>query len=123
MLKYVYIIEDDPKNMKLFKAILKKMKNIEIKTAMEGKRGLEMIENGNPDLIILDIKLPGISGTKICQRLRKQNKFKDVPIIAVTAYAMNGDQERILKAGFNEYLTKPVKVNNFRKTINRYLEN
>lgn len=123
MSKYVYIIEDDPKNMKLFKAILKKVKNIEIKTAMEGKKGLEMIENGNPDLIILDIKLPEISGTKICQRLRKQKKFKDVPIIAVTAYAMNGDQERILKAGFNEYLTKPVKVNNFRKTINRYLEN
>lgn len=123
MLKYVYVIEDDPKNMKLFKAILRKVKNIEIKTAMEGKKGLEMIENGNPDLIILDIKLPEISGTKICQRLRKQKKFKDVPIIAVTAYAMNGDQERILKAGFNEYLTKPIKVNNFRKTINRYLEN
>jgi two-component system cell cycle response regulator DivK len=123
MLKYVYIIEDDPKNMKLFKAILKKVKKIEIKTAMEGKKGLEMIENGNPDLIILDIKLPEISGTEICKRLRKQKKFKDVPIIAVTAYAMNGDQERILKAGFNEYLTKPIKINNFRKTINRYLEN
>jgi two-component system, cell cycle response regulator DivK len=123
MLKYVYVIEDDPKNMKLFKAILKKVKNIEIKTAMEGKKGLEMIENGNPDLIILDIKLPEISGTKICQRLRKQKKFKDVPIIAVSAYAMKGDQERILKAGFNEYLTKPIKVKNFRKTINRYLEN
>jgi two-component system cell cycle response regulator DivK len=120
-MKNVYIVEDDSKNMKLFRAILNKFPEVSLFTGEEGDSGLELIKNGNPDLIILDIRLPKINGIEICKELRKIERFKHVPIIAVTAYAMKGDEERILAAGFDEYIEKPIRVKKFKETINRYL--
>jgi len=121
MPKKVYLIEDNEKNMKLFIAILKTMPDIEIFTEMEGDKGLDLIKSGDPDLIILDIQLPKISGIEICKELRTIDKFKKTPIIAVTAFAMKGDKDRILVGGFNQYISKPIKVSEFREVINKVL--
>ncbi len=121
MTKNVYVIEDNEKNMKLFRAILKLIPDLEIFEETRGDLGLELIKSGEPDLIILDIQLPEMSGIEICEELRKIEKFKSTPIIAVTSFAMKGDKERILSAGFNEYISKPIKVKEFRELVNSYI--
>jgi len=121
MTKNVYVVEDNEKNMKLFRAILKLIPGIKIFEETRGDTGLELIKTNDPDLIILDIQLPEISGIEICVELRKIEKFKETPIIAVTSFAMKGDKDRILSAGFNEYISKPIRVNEFRNLIKSYL--
>lgn len=120
-LKNVYVVEDNEKNMKLFRAILKLIPELKIYEESKGNLGLELIKSGNPDLIILDIQLPEMNGIEICSELRKMDKFKETPIIAVTSFAMKGDKERILKAGFNQYVSKPIKVQEFREIVKGYL--
>ena len=122
MTKPVYVIEDNEKNMKLFRAILKLIPDVEIFEETSGILGLELIKSGNPELIILDIQLPEMNGIDICIELRRNERFKDIPIIAVTSFAMKGDKERILSAGFNEYISKPIKVNEFRELVKEYLK-
>ncbi len=122
-MKNVYVIEDNEKNMKLFRAILKLIPNIEIFEETRGDLGFELIKSGNPDLVILDIQLPEMNGIEICTKLRKIPNFKDIPIIAVTSFAMKGDKERILEAGFNHYISKPIKVQDFRELVKQYLGN
>ncbi len=122
MTRNVYVIEDNEKNMKLFRAILKLIPNVEIFEETRGDLGLELIKTGNPDLVILDIQLPEMSGIDICTELRNIEKFREIPIIAVTSFAMKGDKDRILSAGFNEYISKPIKVNEFRELVNTYLK-
>jgi len=119
MVKKVYVVEDNEKNMKLFKAILKLIPDLEIFTETRGDLGLELIKSGDPDLIILDIQLPEISGLDMTRELRKIDRFKNVPIIAVTSFAMKGDKERILEAGVDKYVPKPIKVKDFRELIKR----
>jgi len=121
MVKNIYVVEDNEKNMKLFKAILKLIPNVEIFAEIRGDTGLELIKAGNPDLIILDIQLPEMSGIDICIELRKIEKFKKIPIIAVTSFAMKGDEERIMSAGFNKYIAKPIKVAEFRELVKSYI--
>jgi len=122
MTKNVYVIEDNEKNMKLFKAILNLIPNIQIFTETQGDSGLELIKSGNPDLIILDIQLPKLSGIDITKELRKIERFKSIPIIAVTSFAMKGDRERILKAGIDQYISKPIKVQEFREKVTEILK-
>ena len=121
-MKNVYVIEDNEKNMRLFRAILKLIPDIEIFEETRGDLGYELIKSGDPDLVILDIQLPEKNGIEICSDLRKFEKFKKVPIIAVTSFAMKGDKERILAAGFNQYTSKPIKVKEFRELVLSYLE-
>ncbi len=121
MTKNIYVIEDNEKNMKLFRAILNLIPEVVIFEEMRGDLGLELIKSGNPDLIVLDIQLPEISGIEICIELRKIEKFKNIPIIAVTSFAMKGDKDRILSAGFNEYVSKPIRVNEFRELVKKFL--
>lgn len=123
MNKNVYIVEDHEINMKLFRAILKGIPNVDLFEAISGDQGLEFIKSGEPDLIILDIQLPEINGIEICTELRKIEKFKELPIIAVTSFAMKYDKERILSAGFNAYISKPIKVAEFRELISRIIGN
>ena len=120
-MKTVYVIEDNEKNMKLFRAILKLIPNVEIFEETRGDLGYELIKAGNPDLIIIDIQLPKMNGIEICSNLRKIDKFKDVPMIAVTSFAMKGDKERILAAGFNHYISKPINVKEFRELVSQLL--
>ena len=122
MKKKIYIVEDNEKNLELFIAILGTMPNLEIYTSITGKEGLKLIQSKNPDLIILDIQLPDINGTDICKELRKLKKFKKTPIIAVTSFAMKGDKERIIEAGFDDYLSKPLKISIFREKIQNIID-
>ncbi len=117
MKKRVYLVEDNEKNMKLFKAVLNTMPDIEVIAETHGGRAFESLKSDTPDLIILDIQLPEMSGIDICKELRKLEKYKNIPIIAVTSFAMKGDKERILKAGFDTYIPKPININDFRKTV------
>ncbi|MHA1645990.1 MAG: response regulator [Promethearchaeota archaeon] len=122
MKKKIFIVEDNEKNLELFIAVLGTMPNLEIYTSITGKEGLELIQCNNPDIVILDIQLPDISGTDICRAIRKIKKFKTTPIIAVSSFAMKGDKERILEAGFDYYLSKPLKISNFREKIKEFLK-
>jgi two-component system cell cycle response regulator DivK len=119
--KKIYIVEDNEKNLELFVAVLGTMPNLEIFTSITGKEGLKLIKSKNPDVILLDIQLPDISGTDICRELRKLKNFKKTPIIAVSSFAMKGDKERILDAGFNDYISKPLEIKNFREKIQKSL--
>lgn len=121
MKKRVYLVEDNEKNMKLFKAVLNTMLDIEVIAEIHGSRAFEFLKADCPDLIILDIQLPEMSGIDICTELRKLEKYKNIPIIAVTSFAMKGDKERILKAGFDTYISKPININDFRKTVKNVL--
>jgi len=122
MTKNVYVIEDNEKNMKLFRAILNLIPEIAIFEEIRGDTGLDLIKSGNPDLVILDIQLPELSGIEICIELRKIEKFKNTPIIAVTSFAMKGDKDRILSAGFSKYISKPIRVSDFRELVKNYLD-
>ncbi len=121
MNRNIYVVEDNEKNMKLFRAILKLIPDIQLYEETRGDLGLELIKSGNPDLVILDIQLPEMSGIEICLELRKIEKFKKIPIIAVTSFAMKGDKERIMSAGFDEYISKPIKVAEFRELVTQRL--
>ena len=121
MMNNVYVIEDNEKSMKLFRAILKLIPGIGIFEETRGDLGFELIKSGDPNLIILDIQLPEMSGIDICMKLREIEKFKNIPIIAVTSFAMKGDKERILQAGFDEYISKPIRVSEFREVVMKYI--
>jgi len=120
-MKHVYIVEDNETNLKLFRAILKHVPDITVVEETRGDLGFELIKSGNPDLVILDIQLSEMNGIEICSELKKIDKFKDIPFIAVTSFAMKGDKERILSAGFNRYLSKPIRVQEFRELIKTLL--
>ena len=122
MSKQIYIVEDNRKNMELFIAVLETLPDLKIFTATKGKEGLELIKSGNPDIIILDIQLPDISGTEICKELRKIERFKTTPIIAVSSLAMKGDKEMIMEAGFDNYMSKPLIIKDFRESIQNLLK-
>ena len=121
-MKKIVIIEDNKKNLELFKAVLGMIQNLEISAKENGKEGLKLIISEEPDIILLDIQLPDINGTEICKELRKMDKFKNTPIIAVTSFAMKGDKDRIIEAGFNDYVSKPLNIIDFRKKIQSIVE-
>ena len=121
-MKKIIIVEDNRKNLELFKAVLGMIPNLEILAKENGKDGLELIKSEEPDIILLDIQLPDMKGTDICKELRKMKKFFNTPIIAVTSFAMKGDKERIVEAGFNDYVSKPLNILEFRKKIQNIIE-
>ncbi|NOR87993.1 MAG: response regulator, partial [Bacteroidales bacterium] len=118
-LAQVLIIEDHPDNMTSIKAILHGQ--YEIFEAIDGEQGLAKIQSLLPDLILLDISLPKISGEEILEIIKADNKTKDIPVIVVTAMAMKGDQERFIKAGSSGYISKPIDgeklLNEIRKHV------
>lgn len=105
--KTILVVEDNPKNMRLMRMILS-ANGYDVLEATDGEEGLKMAQEGRPDLIVLDIQLPKMEGTEVAKRLRAMPEFDGIPLIALTAYAMKGDQERILEAGFDSYMSKPI---------------
>lgn len=103
-------IEDNPANLRLVQKILARRKDIEFLEAVNGETGLLVAEARLPDLILLDINLPGIDGFEVLRLLQENPRTQNIPVIALSANAMNRDVERGKEAGFNEYLTKPVEV-------------
>jgi len=118
----VLYIEDNPANMKLVTRIISLRSNTEVLKASEPFTGLEMASKHQPDLILLDINLPGIDGYEVLKRLRQQESTQNIPVIAVSANAMKKDIERGLAAGFNDYITKPIDINALLHSVDRILE-
>jgi CheY-like chemotaxis protein len=107
MVKRALVIEDNENNMELMTFILETNGYKTIR-ASTGQQGIELALKEKPDFILLDIQLPDIMGTEVLQMIRESEKGQNIPIIAVTSYAMAGDRERMLTAGCNGYIEKPI---------------
>ena len=116
----ILIAEDDAASRELLAEILANL-GYQVVEACDGREALQKIEETNPELILLDIQMPVLDGIAVLWRLRGNPRFRDRPVIAVTAYAMQGDRDQTLRAGFNGYLSKPVDVATLRMEIERHL--
>ncbi len=116
----VLIIEDNDLNLKLFKDLLEAHGYQTIETK-DGARALDLIIEASPDLVLLDIQLPNVSGIDIIKQIRGNEQTKEIPVIAVTAFAMHDDEERIIDAGCQAYVSKPISIISFVELIQKYL--
>jgi two-component system, cell cycle response regulator DivK len=117
----ILIIEDNAQNLYLTRFLLEK-NGFAVEEALNGRDGIEKALALNPVLVLLDIQLPDISGYTVARELRKSRGFKDVPIIAVTSYAMAGDREKCMEAGCTGYIEKPINPDLFVGEIRKYLK-
>lgn len=117
----VLIVEDNENNMELISFIIE-ANGAETIQAVNGLSGVEMALNENPDYVILDIQLPDIDGLEVLKRIRASEEGKDVPVIAMTSYAMAGDKERMIDAGCNGYIEKPIDPERVIGQIEKILE-
>jgi len=117
----VLYVEDNPVNLKLMEMALSRRKNVRLITAISAEDGLEVALQERPDLILLDINLPGMDGYEGLQIMREHPVLSRIPVAAVTANAMKGDRERGLEAGFVDYITKPFKVDELYAVLDRWL--
>jgi CheY-like chemotaxis protein len=112
----VLIVDDTPLNLKLLELLLA-AKGYAVKSAVTAESALQLLGHYDPELILLDLRLPGMSGIELCKVLRADPRYRDTVIVAVTASAMKGDDEKALAAGFDGYVTKPVDTRAFPGTI------
>ncbi|MAU41607.1 MAG: two-component system response regulator [Kordiimonas sp.] len=119
MTKTVLIVEDNELNMKLFSDLLEAHGYQTIKTK-EGMQALELAREHRPDLILMDIQLPEVSGLEVTKWIKQDEQLKAIPVIAVTAFAMKGDEEKIRKGGCEAYIAKPISVSNFIETVKQF---
>ena len=119
--KTVLIVEDNELNMKLFHDLLEAhgYNTLEART---GPEALKLATEQRPDLILMDIQLPEVSGLEVTQKIKSDEELVDIPIIAVTAFAMKGDEERIRQGGCEDYIAKPISVRTFLEKVKRYLD-
>ena len=121
MKKTVLIVEDNELNMKLFNDLLEAHGYATLKTG-HGIEAMELARAHKPDLILMDIQLPEVSGLEVTRWLKADEELKSIPVIAITAFAMKGDEERIREGGCEAYLSKPISVAKFIATVKTYLE-
>ncbi|HEX9809530.1 MAG TPA: response regulator [Alphaproteobacteria bacterium] len=121
MPKTVLIVEDNELNMKLFHDLLEAHGFATIQTR-NGMEAVGLAREHRPDLILLDIQLPEISGLEVTRELKKDEDLKSIPVIAVTAFAMKGDEEKIREGGCEAYIAKPISVTTFMQTIQKVLK-
>ena len=107
MKEKILIVEDNSQNMRLIEMVLRG-RGYSLLKATDGEKALDMAMRERPDLIIMDIQLPKLSGLEVTRKLRETPDFSQVPIIALTAYAMKGDKEKAIEAGCDAYLSKPI---------------
>lgn len=120
MAKRVMIVEDNELNMKLFNDLLEANGYETIKT-QNGLEALDLARKHRPDLILMDIQLPEVSGLEVTKWLKEDDELHKIPVIAVTAFAMKGDEERIRQGGCEAYISKPISVAGFVETIRSYV--
>ena len=121
MAKSVLIVEDNELNMKLFHDLLE-AQGYDIYQTRDGNRALDMARENMPDLILMDIQLPEVSGLEVTKWLKEDDNLKQNPVIAVTAFAMKGDEEKIREGGCEAYIAKPISVTNFLETVEQLLK-
>ena len=117
----ILIVEDNEKNLKLVRDVLqfKGYHTLEAETAEDG---LALAQSHQPDLILMDIQLPGADGVTALRQLRDEPRTASIPVVALTAFAMKDDRERFLEAGFDGYLDKPINVKEFPEQVRRFCE-
>ena len=120
--KTVLIVEDNELNMKLFHDLLD-AHGYNILQTKDGMEALDIAREHRPDLILMDIQLPEVSGLEVTKWLKDDPDLKAIPVVAVTAFAMKGDEERIREGGCEAYLSKPISVGKFIETIRHFLGN
>lgn len=120
MTKTVLIVEDNELNMKLFHDLLEAHGYDTVQTR-SGLTAVALVRKHMPDLILMDIQLPEISGLDVTRELKRDPELRSIPVIAVTAFAMKGDEERIREGGCEAYLSKPISVAKFIETVRSYL--
>ena len=120
MVKTVLIVEDNQNNAELLEDILS-VRGYNVNVVTRGEEALESVEKMKPDLILMDIQLPGIDGYEITRRLKKDPFTKDIIIIAVTAYALKGDEMKALRAGCDDYMSKPINTRELPEMVERYI--
>lgn len=120
MAKTVLIVEDNELNMKLFNDLLEAHGYRTLQTR-NGLDAIEIARSHRPDLILMDIQLPEVSGLEVTKWLKEDDELRAIPVIAVTAFAMKGDEERIRQGGCEAYISKPISVAKFIETVRSYL--
>ena len=120
MAKSVLIVEDNELNMKLFNDLLEANGYLTIQTR-SGVEAVELTRTRRPDLILMDIQLPEVSGLEVIRWIKDDEALRHIPVIAITAFAMKGDEEKIRQGGCEAYLSKPISVVKFLDTVRHYL--
>jgi len=118
----VLYVEDNPANLKLVERILNTRADIKVLTAPQARLGIDLARAHRPDLILMDITMPEMDGTIAMKKLKNYEETRDIPIIAVSANAMESDIEKALNAGFKAYITKPFNIPKFLMEIDRFLK-
>jgi len=116
----VLVIDDNELNLKLFKTLLT-LGKYKVLEAANAEKGIELVHNHHPDLILMDIQLPGIDGLTAIHIIKEDPDLKEIPIIALTSYAMPGDEKKAFEAGCDGYITKPIDTRSFLDTINQFI--
>jgi two-component system cell cycle response regulator DivK len=117
----ILVVEDNEKNMKLFRDVLE-AKGYRVLEARTGAEAVELAAQHGPDLVLMDIQLPDIGGVEALDRLRADEHTEALPVVALTAQAMDGDRERFLAAGFDGYMSKPVDIAAFVAMVQQHCE-
>jgi len=118
--KTILVVEDNALNMKLVKSLLTIGKH-DMLEAPDAETGITLARDKRPDLILMDIQLPGMDGLTATRIIKEDPSVKDIPIVAFTSFAMEGDEEKAMEVGCAGYITKPLNTQNFLKTVESYL--
>ena len=120
--EFILVVEDNEKNRILFRDILQ-VRGYKTLEAETGEQAMVLLQKERPDLILMDIQLPGKDGITITKEIKANAATKDIPVFALTSYAMKGDRERMMEAGFDSYMSKPINVGEFLKTVDDFFQN
>jgi CheY-like chemotaxis protein len=112
----ILIVDDNPQNLKLARVILT-VEGYEVQTAADAEEALRVLQSFTPRLILMDLQLPGMDGLQLTRQLRRDPSWQDVRIVALTAYAMKGDEEKALAAGCDGYITKPIDTERLARLV------
>jgi CheY-like chemotaxis protein len=120
MTRHILVVDDNPTNLKLAMCVLE-LEGHRVDQATDAEQALAFLGDVVPDLILMDISLPGMDGLTLTRKLKEQDRFRSVPIVALTAFAMKGDEERARDAGCDGYIAKPIDTRAFPAQVAAYL--
>ena len=118
-MKKILVVDDNILNIRLVEAMMEP--HYELIAAFNGIEGIEKAKEEIPDLILMDIQMPEMDGTKAMKEIKGTDGLEDVPIVAYTAFAMKGDMEKLLQEGFDDYLEKPISISILAELVNKYI--
>ena len=120
-IKTILVVEDNNLNMKLVRGLIK-IGKYHMLEANDAELGIQLVREKRPDLVLMDIQLPGMDGLSATKIIKEDPELKDIPIVALTSYAMQGDKEKALAAGCTGYIAKPIDTRKFLETVSQYLK-